>query len=101
MIHGSILKRVDLIRYRSSGQIPLVIKWHAFCNCTRYPLDKNAEVRLRWSSVSIIDRGDMSIVDNSAAHYGYRSIRLLSIGTRFRNRITVNERTIVIAGEGE
>lgn len=41
-IHGSrILIRVDLIRYRSSGQIPSVIKQHAFYNCTRYPLDKS------------------------------------------------------------
>jgi len=58
------------------------------------PLDKSPVVWLRWSSVSIIDRSDTSIIDNSA-HYGY----LNEIIEIFLNRITLEEYTIVITGE--
>lgn len=53
------------------------------------------------SSVSIIDRSDTSIIDDSAVYYRYRPTNPFFIETNFRNRITVDERSIVIVDEGK
>lgn len=54
------------------------------------------------SSVSIIDRSDTSIIDNSALYYRYIvTTNPFFIETNFRNRINVDERPIVIVDEGK
>lgn len=92
-MHGRhILARVDLIRYRSFRQIPSTIKQHAFYNCTRYPLDK--------SPVCVGLASQLSI---AAIRLSSTSLQFITdivqrihffIETNFRNRFTVDERSI-------